>query len=168
MLARQFLTISFLAASLFVSPQSADPLLHKPAPQFVRADLKHQTVDLSSYRGKVVLLTFWATWCAPCQIEMPHFIDWQTRYGPAGLQIIGISMDDDPAPVLALAGKRGVNYPIVMGDAQLGTDYGGILGLPVTFLIDRHGNIVGRFKGETKLPAMEHSMQKLLRQDRTP
>jgi cytochrome c biogenesis protein CcmG, thiol:disulfide interchange protein DsbE len=139
-------------------------LLHKQAPTFVREDLNHQRIDLAAYRGRVVLLTFWATWCAPCQIEMPHFIEWQNRYGPDGLQIIGISMDDDAGPVLTLTRKRKVNYPIVMGDQKLGTLYGGILGLPVTYLIDRNGMVSAKFKGESSLVNMESKIEILLNQ----
>jgi len=161
--ARRFLAIGLLAASLAISAQPADPLLHKPAPAIVRDDIHQQPIDLAAYRGKVVLLNFWATWCAPCQIEMPRFVQWQTRYGPDGLQIIGVSMDDDSAPVAALTRKRQVNYPILMGDEQIGSAYGGILGLPVTFLIDRKGNIAARYKGETSLAAMERDLKRLLR-----
>jgi thiol-disulfide isomerase/thioredoxin len=78
-------------------PVTATSLLHKEAPEFVRTDLKHRKLDLHAYRGKVVLLDFWATWCSSCQFEMPRFVAWQTQYGPRDLQIIGISMDDDPA-----------------------------------------------------------------------
>jgi thiol-disulfide isomerase/thioredoxin len=152
-----------LAVACMLGAQPADPLLHKPAPAIVRDDIHQQPIDLAGYRGKVVLLSFWATWCAPCQIEMPRFVEWQTRYGPAGLQIVGVSMDDDSAPVAALARKRHVNYPILMGDEQIGTAYGGILGLPVTFLIDRQGNIAARYKGETSLAAMERDLKRLLR-----
>jgi peroxiredoxin len=159
----RFLACVLLGASLG-SAQKADSLLHKPAPGFVRTDLNGQRVDLSAYRGKVVLLTFWATWCAPCQMEMPRFVEWQSRYGQTGLQVIGVSMDDEPAPVLAFTRKRHVNYPVVMGDEQIGTAYGGILGLPVTFLIDRDGKIAARFKGETKLAVLQREMQRLLRQ----
>ena len=91
---------------------------------------------LADFRGRVVLLNFWATWCAPCQIEMPRFSAWQARYGPEGLQVVGVSMDDEEAPVRSLVKKRKVDYPIVMGDEKLGLLYGGILGLPVT-LSDR-------------------------------
>ena len=164
----RFLAASLLVASLAGGAQPADPLLHKPAPAFVRDDLNKHSIDLAAYRGKVVLLNFWATWCAPCQIEMPRFISWQTRYGPSGLQIIGVSMDDDSAPVVALTGKHPVNYPIVMGDEQIGTSYGGILGLPVTFLIDRQGIIAARYKGETRLDDMEREVQRLLREPVTP
>jgi cytochrome c biogenesis protein CcmG, thiol:disulfide interchange protein DsbE len=151
-----------LVLSFAVQAQAPDSLLHKPAPQFVRTDLNGQRIDLSSYRGRVVLLTFWATWCAPCQIEMPRFVEWQTRYGPAGLQVIGISMDDDSGPVMALTRKRHVNYPIIMGDERLGAAFGGILGLPVTFLIDREGKIAARLKGETNLAVMRGEMERLL------
>ncbi|UWZ83350.1 TlpA family protein disulfide reductase [Occallatibacter riparius] len=165
---RRFFAVSLLIASMIAGAQPADPLLHKPAPSFVREDLNKQRIDLAAYRGKVVLLNFWATWCAPCQIEMPRFADWQTRYGADGLQIIGVSMDDDAAPVTALLRKRPVNYPIVMGDEQIGTEYGGILGLPLTFLIDRRGNITARYKGETNLDSLEHDLQRLLREQVTP
>ncbi|HWE86288.1 MAG TPA: TlpA disulfide reductase family protein [Terracidiphilus sp.] len=146
-------------------PLSAQPasLLHKPAPTFVRDDLQHRRIDLSAYRGKVVLLTFWATWCAPCQVEIPRFVQWQNRYGPQGLQIVAISMDDDPAPVEALTRSRHVNYPVLMGDEQLGTLYGGILGLPVTFLIDRDGVIAARYKGQPNLRAVRSAVERLLR-----
>jgi thiol-disulfide isomerase/thioredoxin len=159
------LAVSLLAAvCLGGAAQPAESLIHQPAPGFVRSDLNQQRIDLSAYRGKVVLLNFWATWCAPCRVEIPRFVQWQSRYGPEGLQVISISMDDSPDPVLAVNRKHHVNYPIVMGDEELGTSYGGILGLPVTFLIDRRGYITARFKGETNLATMERELQRLLRE----
>lgn len=155
-----------LCALLAVSAlpaQGPDSLLHKQAPQFARTDLNHERIDLSAYRGRVVLLNFWATWCAPCQTEMPRFVAWQKRYGPDGLQVIGVSMDDDREPVLALLRQRPLNYPVIMGDSELGKQYGEVLGLPVTFLIDRQGRIAARFKGGTNLPAMKRQMERLLR-----
>ena len=140
----------------------ADALLHRPAPEFVRNDLDNNRVELAALRGRVVLLNFWATWCAPCQIEMPRFAEWQTKYKAQGLEIIGISMDDDAAPVRELLRKRRVNYPIVMGDEELGLQYGGVLGLPVSYLIDRKGIIGGHYKGEADLSAMETEVRKLL------
>lgn len=137
-------------------------LLHKPAPQFVRNDLDGHPVDLSSFRGRVVLLTFWATWCAPCQVEMPTFIRWQSELGPQRFQIVAISMDDNPAPVVALTRRRGVNYPVIMGDAELGRLYGGILGLPVTFLIDRQGNVAARYKGAPNMTAIKSQLLRLI------
>lgn len=137
-------------------------LVHKKAPQFVRRDLNNKRLDLSAYRGKVVLLNFWATWCAPCQIEMPSFVSWQTQYGSRGLQVIGISMDDDPALVRTAYRKLQVNYPVAMGDVKLGDLYGGVLGLPMTFLIDRHGKIRAEFQGETDLNKIHAQLQSLL------
>jgi cytochrome c biogenesis protein CcmG, thiol:disulfide interchange protein DsbE len=142
--------------------QGPASMVHKAAPQFVRTDLSHQVVDLSTYRGRVVLLNFWATWCAPCQIEIPRFVAWQTAYGGQGLQILGVAMEDDPGPVFALTRRRQVSYPVVMGDAQLGRLYGGVLGLPVTFLIDRQGNIAAVYKGQANLNAMEREIRRLL------
>ena len=152
-----------IAATAFAAQPGAD-LLHKPAPEFVRRDLQQRRIDLHAYRGKVVLLTFWATWCAPCQLEMPHFIQWQQQYGPQGLQIIAISMDDDAQPVRRLLRQRHVNYPVVMGDVKLAEMYGHVMGLPVTYLIDRHGAVAAHFKGESDLNAMRNSIRALLKQ----
>lgn len=134
---------------------AAESLLHKQAPAFVLKDLSQKNLDLAAFRGKVVLLNFWATWCAPCQVEMPRFVQWQSQYGPRGLQIIGISMDDDPALARRLCAKLKVNYPVAMGDEKIGELYGGILGLPVTFLIDANGEIQAVFRGETDLEKIE-------------
>lgn len=137
-------------------------LLHKPAPQFVRHDLDGKTVSLRAYRGKVVLLSFWATWCAPCQQELPQFAAWQHEFGD--LQVIAVSMDDEPAPVRALVHKLGLPFPVVMADAALAKRYGGVLGLPVTFLIARDGTAAGRFEGEMPLVEMQKRIKDLLAQ----
>ena len=164
-LRQRALTILLPALCLVASgihPAFAAEVLHKKAPEFVRTDLNHKKLDLNAYRGKVVLLNFWATWCAPCQLEMPRFVAWQRAYGPHGLQVIGISMDDDPSLVRSLYGKLQLNYPVAMGDAKLGELYGGVLGLPVTFLIDRHGEVRAKYQGETDLSRIEMQLQSLL------
>ena len=165
-LRRSALTVLFLAvcptASVAQSAFATATLVHKKAPEFVRPDLDHKRLDLKAYRGKEVLLNFWATWCAPCQVEMPSFVVWQRKYGPRGLQVIGISMDDDPALVREASDKLKLNYPVAMGDVKLGDLYGGVLGLPMTFLIDRHGKILAKYQGETDLDKMEIHLQSVL------
>jgi thiol-disulfide isomerase/thioredoxin len=156
------LVAACLAAGDTHAACAATSLVHKRAPEFVRKDLDHKRLDLNAFRGKVVLLNFWATWCAPCQVEMPSFVAWQEKYGPLGLQVIGISMDDDPALVRSLVGKLKLNYPVAMGDVNLGNLYGGVLGLPVTYLIDLHGMIQAEFQGEADLGTIERQMQSLL------
>jgi peroxiredoxin len=94
---------------------------------------------------------------------MPRFVAWQSRYGPRGLQIIGISMDDDPALARKLCKKMKLNYPVAMGDERLGQLYGGVLGLPLTYLIDSQGNVQARFRGETDLNSIEEQIKPLLR-----
>ncbi len=93
---------------------------------------------------------------------MPLFAEWQNRYGPQGLQVLGVSMDDNEPPARALDEKLHLNYPAMMGDVRLGERYGGILGLPVTYLIDRRGIIRARFEGESDLNAMEAQVEELL------
>ena len=118
------------------------------AVRFTRNDLNGDRVSLRRYRGKVILLNFWATWCVPCRLELPRFADWQKQYGPEGLQVIAVSMDDSPRPVRAFVRKLKPNFPIIHGRRKLGTRYGGILGLPVTFLIARDGRVTARIDGE--------------------
>jgi thiol-disulfide isomerase/thioredoxin len=142
---------------------AAQSLVDKSAPEFVLTDLNNKTIDLNADRGKVVLLNFWATWCAPCQLEMPRFVDWQSEYGPSGLEIIGISMDDDPAQVRSFLTKLHVNYPIAMGDEKIGELYGGVLGLPLTLLIDSSGTVRAEYQGATPLTVIEKQLKILLR-----
>jgi thiol-disulfide isomerase/thioredoxin len=119
-------------------------------------------LQLSSYRGKVVLLDFWATWCVPCREETPHFVALQQRYGGQGLQIIGVSMDDSPDPVHSFYQQFHMNYPVVMGTADVGAAYGGVLGLPIAFLIDREGQIYAKHMGATDAAVFEKDITTLL------
>ncbi len=153
-----------LVQSSFAAQPKAVSLVNKRAPEITRAGLTGARVDLKSLRGKVVLLNFWATWCAPCLIEMPELNVWQRQYGAQGLQVIGISMDDDAAPVRKLTAKLKTEYPIAMGDAKLGELYGGVMGLPLSFLIDRNGVVRARFQGETDLKNIEKQMKRMLDQ----
>jgi len=125
------------------------------APDFTGTSLDGSPVSLSSLRGKLVLLNFWATWCAPCREELPAFSKWQHVYGTRGLQVLGVSMDDEVAAVRHFLATRPVAYPVVMGDAQLGERFGGVLGLPLSYLISADGRVVARYQGEARLPAME-------------
>ena len=138
--------------------------INKKAPEFVRKDLNGNNLALRSLRGKVVLLNFWATWCAPCLVEMPVFAKWQEQYGPQGFQVIGISMDDNSAPVRRVLSKLKLNYPIAMGDAALGEHYGGVLGLPLTYLIDRKGVVRALIQGETDVNTIEKQLKQILAQ----
>jgi cytochrome c biogenesis protein CcmG/thiol:disulfide interchange protein DsbE len=159
------LVIRVLLAALCLGPlatKAAAPAPLQDAPDFARPDLAGNPIALHAYRGKLVLLNFWATWCGPCLSEIPRFADWQRRYGPAGLQILGVSMDDDPAPVRIAYKKFQLSYPVVMGDTKLSALFGGVLGLPFTYLIDSRGRIVDRFEGEPDLKRMEARVQALL------
>ncbi len=134
------------------------------AAPFSLVDLNGKPLDLAAYKGKVVLLDFWATWCVPCQSEIPHFVEFQNNYAAQGFQVIGVSMDDGPDPVRAFYQQYKMNYPVAMGSTQLAQSYGGILGLPVTFLIDRDGKIAANYRGQTETSVIQQRLEALLKQ----
>jgi cytochrome c biogenesis protein CcmG/thiol:disulfide interchange protein DsbE len=136
--------------------------LDSPAAGFSLQDLDGKPLSLASYRGKVVLLNFWATWCTPCRAEIPEFVDYQNKYGPQGLQLLGISMDDDPKPVRDFYQQFKMNYPVAIGSASLAESYGGVLGLPVTFLIGRDGRIAAKYVGAAEMPVLQQKIESLL------
>lgn len=148
----------------FRSGQLHSPVEHAIAPDFSLPQITGGTLTLSSYRGKVVLLDFWATWCDPCREEIPHFVELQKQYGYRGLQIIGVSMDDGPEPVRDFYKHFQMNYPVVMGNAKIGELYGGVLGLPIAILVGRDGRIYTKHIGATSAAAFEKEIVGLLQQ----
>jgi peroxiredoxin len=123
------------------------PTAAKSAPDFELKGLDGKTVKLSEYRGKVVILDFWATWCPPCREEIPHFIKLQKELGDEGLAIIGVSLDQTDSPVKSFIKEHGINYPVVMGDRNLASKYGGVRAIPTTFVIDKKGEIAKKYVG---------------------
>jgi peroxiredoxin len=132
------------------------------APDFTLPQLSGEPLTLSNYRGKVVLLDFWATWCEPCRVETPFLVALQNKYRDQGLQIIGVSMDDTADPVPGFYQQFKMNYPVVMGNAKIGEEYGGVLGLPIAFLIDREGRIQKKHIGATDASVFEKEVTALL------
>jgi thiol-disulfide isomerase/thioredoxin len=132
-------------------------LAGKPAPEMTLKDLDGKDLSLSEYRGKVVLVNFWATWCEPCQVEIPWLIEIQQKYAARGFTVLGIAMDEDGAKVVTPwvqkerfdvnGAKSQMNYPIVIGNDAAADKFGGLLGYPTSVLITRDGKIVKRITG---------------------
>jgi thiol-disulfide isomerase/thioredoxin len=137
----------------------------KPAKMdFTMKDMAGAPVTLSQFKGKVLLLDFWATWCGPCKVEIPHFIEFQDKYGKAGLQVVGISVDDTADKLEPYARQMKMNYPVLQG---LGHDdvqdaYGPILGIPVSVIISRDGKICATHTGLTGKDVFEREIRALL------
>ena len=133
------------------------------APDFELTSLDGKRVKLSDYRGKAVLLNFWATWCGPCKVEMPWFVDLQKRYGNDGLVVLGVAMDDTEAPKIAqFASDMGVNYPVLLGTDKVSEEYGNVEFLPTSFYIDRDGKFIGKGVGLLDRKEVEANVQKAL------
>lgn len=133
------------------------------APDFSLESLDGKTMRLSDFRGKAVLLNFWATWCGPCKVEMPWFVDLQNQYGSQGLQIVGVAMDDaSKEDIGKFAKDMGVNYPILIGKESVGDQYGGVPALPETFLIGRDGKLVDKIIGLRGKGEIEDAIKKAL------
>ncbi len=114
----------------------------KAAPDFSLKDSEGRTVRLSDYRGKVVLLNFWATWCGPCKVEIPWFMEFEQQHKDQGFAVLGIAMDDEGwDAVKPYITERRVNYRILMGNGPLAEQWGGVESIPTTFMIDRQGKI---------------------------
>lgn len=139
--------------------------LGKPAPAFTLTNLSGQTVRLSDFKGKVVLLDFWATWCAPCRMEIPDLIQLQKQYADRGFTVLGIALDDEGAAVVKpVAQKLGVTYPVLVGNTQVAAAYGGIEALPTTFLIGRDGKILKTYIGTRDKSEFQQDIQSALSQ----
>lgn len=139
-----------------------------PAPDFALKDADGKVVHLSDYRGKVVLLDFWATWCGPCKIEIPWFMEMQRQNKDRGFEVLGVAMDDEGwEAVKPFISQMGVNYRVVIGNDTTTQLYGGVDALPTTFLIDRTGKIAAVHVGLTSKKDFEDGVEQLL-QDSAP
>jgi len=133
------------------------------APDFELKDVNGQVVKLAEQRGKVVLLNFWATWCGPCKMEIPWFIEFQQKYKDKGFTVIGVAEDDEGWEVVKpYLEKKQVNYPVVLFTTQLEQAYGGIEALPTTFLLDRQGRVMATHVGLVTKKEYSDEIEKLL------
>src|ERR1700730_6436173 len=131
-----------------------------PAPEVTLKDLDGKDVSISQFKGKVVLVNFWATWCEPCKYEIPELIEMQQKYGAKGFTVLGVAMDEEGRSVVAPfvetkrfdvgGGKSQMNFPIVIGNDDAAEKFGGLLGYPTSVLIDRNGKQIKRVTGPIK------------------
>jgi peroxiredoxin len=141
----------------------------KSAPSFTLQDLKGNQISLSDFKGKVVVLDFWATWCPPCVKEIPHFIELYKQYKDQGFAMVGISVDREGISVVkSFTRKYQINYPILMTDGQVQKAYGGIPSIPTTFVIDSAGNIRRKYVGYRDKAVFEADIKALLAEAELP
>ena len=133
------------------------------APALSITDLDGNALHTADYEGKVVVVNFWAAWCVPCADEIPQFIALQKKYQSQGLQVIGFSVEDDAADLRNFYGKHQMNYPVVPSDIKIADAYGGVLGLPTTFVIGRDSKIHTKLNGTTNFAALEQEVVALLK-----
>jgi thiol-disulfide isomerase/thioredoxin len=140
-----------------------------PAPDVTLKDLDGKDVSIAQYKGKVVLVNFWATWCDPCRFEIPWLIDMQQKYGAKGFTVLGVAMDDEGRSVVAPfvdkerfevnGGKSQMNYPIVIGNDAAADKFGGLLGYPTSVLIGRDGKQIKRITGLISYEEMSKTIE---------
>jgi thiol-disulfide isomerase/thioredoxin len=144
---------------------SACPANAKPANlNFTLKDVDGKDVKLASLKGKVVLLDFWATWCGPCKIEIPWFIEFQNTYGKRGLQVVGVSVDDTQAKLKPYVTQMKMNYTVLQGldHDDIQDAYGPLVGIPVTILISRDGKVCAKHTGLSSKDGFEREIKSLL------
>lgn len=122
--------------------------VRRKAPDFSLKDANGKSVSLSDYKGKVVLLNFWATWCGPCKVEIPWFMEFEQKYKDKGFAVLGVSMDQDGwDAVKPYVSEKKINYRVALGNDSVGDLYGGVESLPTTFIIDRDGKVAAKHEG---------------------
>jgi peroxiredoxin len=156
-------------------PQAAlSPLVGKPAPEFALEDLSGKKVSLADYKGKAVLVNFWATWCGPCKIETPWLVDLRNQYAAQGFEILGVSTDDIDRDDTKMFGtekkeigdfvqRMHMPYPVLIEGDKLSKPYGGLDAMPTSFFVDRSGKIVAAQMGITSKDDIESNIQKALK-----
>ncbi len=155
------------------APQYLSPLQGKPAPEFTLEDLSGKKVSLASYKGKAVLLNFWATWCGPCKIETPWLIELRNQYAAQGFEVLGISADDidrdNPAKlsqekqeIARFVQQMRMPYPVLIDGDSISKPYDGLDALPASFFVDRNGIVVAAQLGLTSKSEIEANIKKAL------
>jgi peroxiredoxin len=137
----------------------------KRAPDFSLRTVEGKKVSLADYKGKAVLINFWATWCAPCKIEMPWFVALHSQYAPQGFEILGVNADDPGTPrskLVKFGEEQGLNYPLLVGDDATSRKYGGVEFLPTSYFVGRDGKIVAETAGLVSKNEVEASIKKAL------
>jgi len=154
-----------LAICPYLASQTA-PQAGQRAPDFTLIDSTGSPIKLSELKGKVVLLDFWATWCGGCKVEIPWYMEFETKYAKKGLATFGVSMDDDGwKSVKPFLQEHKINYPIVIGTQDIANEYGGLPSLPMTLLIDRSGKVAESHPGMVNKEEFENKIKQLLEQN---
>ena len=164
-IATRIILVMAFAAPTTVPADLAPAASRKPLPEVALTDSHGAPVNLSVYRGRVVLLDFWATWCEGCKEEIPWFMEFQNKYSKKGLAVVGASLDDDGwKSVKPYLRQHGINYRIVVGTFESAKQFGIDKGMPVTLLIDRTGKIADVHPGMVDKAAFEREIQVLLKE----
>ena len=157
--------MALLGCMLCFEPASAQAVTKVPDFSLSQVGGGHKAIDIKNFRGKVVLVVFWATWCQPCMHEVPSLISLQKEFGPKGFSVIALSVDEGgmgASAVSKVIDKTGINYPVALSTSKVSNAFGGIFGIPTAFMVDRDGNVVKRYNGWTSHEVIASDLKRVL------
>lgn len=157
--------LTFFLTSIVAFAICAQPVVAASRmPSFVLPDaVSGENIDSKRFSGKTLLVTFFATWCPPCMQEIPDLIRLQEEYGQKGFSVVALSVDESgPRVVRKLIEKRSINYPVLMADRSIARDFGGVVGIPTSFLVNRNGAVVKKYPGYVPHVVLENDIKRIM------
>lgn len=156
--------VALISGCMPQTNNNVEKVVNAPAKDFSLLNIDNKIVTLADFKDKIVILNFWATWCPPCQKEIPDFVSFYEKYQDKGVVIVGVAIDEEGVKVVKpFTEEYKMNYPVLIGNDKVVADYGGMVAVPTSFLIDKSGKICKRYLGFRSINEYQKDIDSLLK-----